>query len=187
MNIKKLLIANRSEVALRINSTCQARGIQTVGIYTEHDAFLSFVHKVNESYLLSGQGPAAYLNPDEIIQIALRTQVDAIHPGYGFLSENAAFAQKVLDAGLIWIGPDPKTIHLAGNKTHAKNFVKKCNIPVIPGISIECSWSDALMHAQQVAASIGYPLILKDPLSGGGKAMRRITTPDTFAQAWASV
>lgn len=186
-NIKKLLIANRSEVALRINATSHARGIKTVGIYAPQDIFLSYVHKVDEAHPLSQDGVAAYLNQDEIINIALQSEADAIHPAYGFLSEKADFAQKVIAAGLEWIGPNPEVMHLAGDKAQAKELVKACNVPVIPGETIKTCDDSSFEKIQHIANNMGYPIILKDPLSGGGKAMKRVDHPDDLESSWSSL
>ncbi|MFH1831770.1 MAG: biotin carboxylase N-terminal domain-containing protein [bacterium] len=192
-NIKKILIANRGEIALRINATCHALNIQTIGVYAPEDMYLSYVYKVDQAYLLSQAGINAYLNQEEIIEIALQTHTDAIHPGYGFLSENAIFAQKVIDAGLIWIGPDPQTLALTAHKTDAKNFVEKLGIPIVPGFHINGAQDEQkpetnnLASAHQIAHKIGFPVILKDPLSGGGKAMKLVHNQETLEIAWDSV
>ena len=134
--IKKILIANRSEIASRIQFTCHSLGIKTVAIYSSEDKYNSYIYSARKSYQLSQNGVQAYLNQNEIINIALKAEVDAIHPGYGFLSENANFSQKVIDAGIIWIGPSPKKIALMADKTQARNIMQKNNVTVVPGAHI---------------------------------------------------
>ena len=175
--ITKVLIANRSEVVSRINFSCQKMGIKTVSIYSPEDQLLPYVFQTNQNHALTKNGPAAYLNQDEIINIALKTKCDAIHPGYGFLSENSQFAQKVIDSGLVWIGPTPETIKLMGDKTCAREMMQKVGVPVIPGFHFLESEKDI---AQKFAAKIGYPVLLKDPLGGGGKAIQKIENAQEF-------
>ena len=185
--IKKILIAHRSEIALRIHKTAHALGIKTVAIYGPEDSHLSYVHHADEAYPLSLAGAQGYLNQGEIITIACSAKVDAIHPGYGFLSENALFAQKVLDAGLIWIGPAPQVIALMGDKTQARLLMQKIGIPIVSGHYVNTHEPDALLTAYTKASEIGYPILLKDPLGGGGKGMRKVSTADEFEKNWETV
>ncbi|MFA5075573.1 MAG: biotin carboxylase N-terminal domain-containing protein [Candidatus Babeliales bacterium] len=171
--IKKILIANRSEIVSRINATCKALNIKTVSIYSPEDKYLKYVFDTDERYPLSKNGYSAYLNQEEIINIALNAQVDAIHPGYGFLSENSQFAQKIIDTGLIWIGPNPETIKLMGNKICARNTLLSKQIPVIPGFYLKEINQETL---KKIEKEIGYPIILKDPNGGGGKAIKKINS-----------
>ncbi len=183
--LKKILIAHRSEVALRIQSTCTTLGIKVVAIYTQDDELLSFVAHADEAYRLSLVGVAGYLNQDEIITIALAAGVDAIHPGYGFLAENATFAKKVVDAGILWIGPDPHVIDLMGDKIKARMLVEHLGVPTIPGFYI--SGLDVREVEHHIKQHDLYPLLIKNPLSGGGKAMRSVAQESDFMPALESI
>ncbi|MCK4651314.1 ATP-grasp domain-containing protein [Candidatus Babeliales bacterium] len=172
--IKKVLIANRSEISSRIIFTCKRLGIKTVSIYCPQDKFLPYVWQADQNYPLSKNDFCAYIAQDEIIKIALNTKSDAIHPGYGFLSENAQFAKKVIDAGLLWIGPSPKTIKQMSDKILAKKIMQKFNIPVINGAYLKIANKNSI---KKKCEKIGFPIILKDPLGGGGKAIRKVNNP----------
>ncbi|HBS47596.1 TPA: acetyl-CoA carboxylase biotin carboxylase subunit [Candidatus Dependentiae bacterium] len=176
--MNKILIANRSEIASRIIQTCKYLEIKTVAIYSPEDKFASFVYDATESYPLTKSGIGGYLDQEEIIQIAKISNCDAIHPGYGFLSEMADFAQKVIDSGLIWIGPTPKQINLMGDKIQAKNLMQQINVPTIPGFEISANCDIANLKSK--VAEIGYPILLKAALGGGGKAMRRVNNESEF-------
>ena len=170
--MKKILVANRGEIALRVMKTCKRLGINTVAVYSEADWDAPFVHFADEAICL-GPPPSnkSYLLMDKIIQEALKLGVEGIHPGYGFLSENAEFSQKVTDAGMTFIGPEPEAIRVMGNKLAAKEAVKKYNIPLIPGT--EGAVSD-LEEAKKVAVEIGFPILIKASAGGGGKGMRTV-------------
>jgi len=187
VSLKKVLIANRSEVALRVLATCKARGIETVAIYTKEDRYSSFVYKADYAYQLTQSGYRGYLDQDEIISIALRSGADGLHPGYGFLSENSDFAQKIIDAGFVWIGPRPEAIALMGDKVIARKLMGRAGVPIVPGISLEDLTDAGKESARQKAIDIGFPVILKDPKSGGGKGMRKIQSIDEFDQCWDAV
>ncbi|MBI3830184.1 MAG: pyruvate carboxylase [Planctomycetes bacterium] len=169
--IHKLLVANRSEIAIRVFRACTEMGIGTVGIYSNEDKLALHRYKCDEAYLVGeGKGPvAAYLGMDEIVHLALEKGVDAIHPGYGFLSENSEFAEKVIMAGLIWVGPGPDQMRKVSDKVSARRLAQKLGIPVIPG-------SDgpvADIHAAtQFAHTCGYPLMVKASHGGGGRGIR---------------
>ncbi len=180
--IHKLLIANRGEIACRIAKTCREMGIATVAVYSDADARALHIELADEAVHI-GASPAAesYLNGAKIIAAAQRTGADAIHPGYGFLSENAAFAQAVTDAGLIWIGPTPAAIAAMGDKRRAKLLLK--DVPLVPGYSGEDQSDEALITA---ASQIGYPLMVKAAAGGGGKGMRRVAAADGLPEALAS-
>ena len=180
MTITKVLIANRGEIASRIIATCTARGVQTVAIYCTEDAQSPYVFAASEHHALSKSGSAAYLDTREIIDIAVRCGVSAIHPGYGFLAENAAFARAVIDAGLTWIGPAPETIDAMGCKASAREVMQAAGVPVLAGKTIDGD-------ADEIAALTGYPLLLKAALGGGGKAMRKVEGPEELATALATV
>ncbi|MDQ0416368.1 acetyl-CoA carboxylase biotin carboxylase subunit [Croceifilum oryzae] len=166
--IQKLLIANRGEIASRIIRTCRQQGIQTVAVYSQADLEMPFVKMADEAYLI-GDPPVSksYLQMDTIIEVAKKACVDAVHPGYGLLSENATFAQKVLDAGLVWVGPKPSVIAQMGDKVMARQVMIKANVPVVPGSDEITTWEEAV----QIANQIGYPVLLKASAGGGGVGM----------------
>ncbi len=180
--IKKILIANRGEIALRIIRACRDMGIRTVAVYSTADKNAMHTQLADESVCI---GPAAardsYLNESAILTAALLTNADAIHPGYGFLSERADFAQKVEQHGMIWIGPEPAMIEKMGDKVNAKKTAIKCGLPVVPGSDGAVkSFDDALKWAEK----IGYPIMLKAAAGGGGRGMRAVMTPDDMAEAF---
>lgn len=181
--IKKILIANRSEVALRIAHTCRLMGIKTVAVYAPQDQNLRFVYQADESYPLTGDGFAAYLNYQEIISIARKSGACAIHPGYGFLAERSEAARAIIDASIIWIGPTPESIALVGDKVRAKELAAYAGVPIIPGRSVGFDKNKAL----DFVGEIGFPVILKDPLGGGGKGTRVVRHESEFDKAWESV
>jgi len=170
MKLHKVLIANRGEIAVRIIRACKELGIKTVAVYSEADKYALHTRFADEAYLL-GPAPAAqsYLKIDKIIEIAQKTNSDAIHPGYGFLSENAEFAQAVEESGLIFIGPTAEAIKLMGDKLAARKTAEKNGIPVVPGVNRKIN---TLSEAVQVADELGYPLMIKAAAGGGGKGMR---------------
>ena len=173
----KVLIANRGEIACRIIRSCHALGYSSIAVYSEADATAQHVQMASESYLI---GPApikeSYLNIDIIIDIALKTKAKYIHPGYGFLSENASFAQQVQEAGLTWIGPAPKTISLMADKGRARNIAIKAGVPVLPGSEpINPNDSPSLRKA---ANKIGFPLLVKATGGGGGIGMRTVKSSE---------
>jgi geranyl-CoA carboxylase alpha subunit len=168
--IRKLLIANRGEIACRIIRTCRDMGIATVAVFSDADAHALHVESADEAVHIGGAAAAeSYLNIENIIQAALRSHADAVHPGYGFLAENAAFAQAVLDAGLTWVGPTPQAIEAMGNKAEAKKLLQ--GIPYVPGY-VDDDQSDAILIAE--AQKIGYPVMVKAAAGGGGKGMRLV-------------
>jgi acetyl-CoA carboxylase biotin carboxylase subunit len=178
---KKLLIANRGEIAVRLIRACHELGIIAVAVYSEPDRASLHVLKADEAYAI-GPAPAAesYLNIDRILQTARSCGADAIHPGYGFLSENAAFAKACGDAGIKFIGPSPASIELMGSKTRARQQMEKAGVPFVPGTSRALeSWA----KAREVAEKIGYPVMLKAAAGGGGKGMRLVATEADFASS----
>ena len=180
--IKKVLIANRGEIALRIIRTCRDMGIRTVAVYSTADRDAMHVQLADESVCI---GPAvardSYLNESAILTAALLTNADAIHPGYGFLSERADFAQKVEQHGMIWIGPAPDMIVRMGDKVNAKKTAIECGLPVVPGSDGALqSLDDALSTAEK----IGYPVMLKAAAGGGGRGMRPVMNADEMAEAY---
>ena len=176
--IKKILVANRGEIALRVMKTCKNLGINSVAIYSEADQSAPFVKYADEAVLV-GPAPSikSYLNQDKIISEALKLNVDAIHPGYGFLSENAEFASKVTDAGIIFIGPSPKAIEIMGDKLSAKNAVMEYDIPMVPGLNTAVT---DVNEAKESAEKIGFPILIKASAGGGGKGMRIVENKDEF-------
>lgn len=168
--MKKILIANRGEIALRVMRTARDMGIKTVAVYSDADRNAPHVRFADEAVHI-GASPSAksYLDMDKILQAAKDTGADGIHPGYGFLSENADFSQKVTDAGLTFIGPRPHAIRIMGSKLAAKEAVKDYDIPMVPGI--EEAITDVEL-AREIADRIGYPILIKASAGGGGKGMR---------------
>ncbi|WP_347717029.1 acetyl/propionyl/methylcrotonyl-CoA carboxylase subunit alpha [Sphingomonas sp.] len=182
--IASLLIANRGEIACRVIRTARKMGIRTVAVYSDADARALHVRMADEAVHI-GPSPAreSYLVGDKIIAAAKATGAEAIHPGYGFLSENADFAQAVLDAGLIWVGPRPDSIRAMGLKDAAKQRMIDAGVPVTPGY-LGADQSPATLAA--AAGKIGYPILIKAVAGGGGKGMRRVEAPAEFADALAS-
>ena len=180
MEMKKILVANRGEIALRIMRTAQNMGIKTVAVYSDADREAPHVRFADEAVHL-GNSPSSesYLNMDKIVEAALQTKAQAIHPGYGFLSENAVFAQLVTDNGIIFIGPKPHAIKIMGNKLAAKEAVKVYNIPMVPGI--EESITDISL-ARTVSEQIGFPILIKASAGGGGKGMRVVQRPSELQE-----
>jgi acetyl-CoA carboxylase biotin carboxylase subunit len=168
--MQKILVANRGEIALRVMRTAKEMGIATVAVFSEADRSMPFVRFADEAICI---GPAAssqsYLRIDKILEAAKLTGADAIHPGYGFLSENAAFSQAVTDAGLIFIGPSAHSINMMGNKISAKQAAKKFGVPMVPGT--EDPIEDAAT-AIRIAKEVGFPVLIKAAAGGGGKGMR---------------
>lgn len=168
--MKKILVANRGEIALRVMRTCRDMGIKTVAVFSEADRKAPFVVYADEAVCIGPPESAkSYLNADKIIEVAKQLHVDGIHPGYGFLSENAAFSDKVKNAGLIFIGPSAEAMRMMGDKLSAKDAAKKHKIPMVPG-------SDGAItdtkEAVKVAKEVGFPVLIKASAGGGGKGMR---------------
>ncbi len=173
LTIGKLLIANRGEIAARVIRTAHALGIATVAVYSDPDAGLPYVTLADEAVRLPGAAPAdTYLRADLIIAAAVATRADAIHPGYGFLSEDAAFARACADAGLIFVGPAPGTIAAMGDKVAAKAMMAAAGVPVLPSVTV-----DADGVRDDAAAQVGFPLLVKAAFGGGGRGMRLVTDP----------
>ncbi|MHC5202008.1 acetyl-CoA carboxylase biotin carboxylase subunit [Myroides sp. LJL119] len=168
--MKKILVANRGEIAVRIMSTAKKMGIKTVAVYSEVDRLAPHVKMADQAVCI-GPAPSSesYLLGDKIIHLAKQLQVDAIHPGYGFLSENANFAEACAKNGIIFIGPDSHAIKVMGSKLAAKETVKAYNIPMVPGLDQAITDID---QAKEVAQQIGFPILIKASAGGGGKGMR---------------
>lgn len=173
--MKKLLVANRGEIAVRIIRTAREMGITTVAVVSEADKS-SYVADLADEVIVIGPAPAglSYLNHDAVLKAAADSGADAIHPGYGFLSENAEFAGKVVTAGLIWVGPSPASIDLMGDKSRARRAAIDAGVPTLPGTEHALREGDDVVA---IAASIGYPLVVKASAGGGGRGIRLITDP----------
>jgi propionyl-CoA carboxylase alpha chain len=176
---RKVLIANRGEIAVRIARTCRSMGIATVAVHSDVDADALHVHSCDEAVRLGGATPAeSYLRTDALLDAAARTGADAVHPGYGFLSENAGFARAVTDAGLTWIGPTPDAIAAMGDKVEAKRRMAAAGVPLVPGVELP-DGADVAAAGEQV----GYPLLVKAAAGGGGKGMRTVRDAAHLADA----
>ena len=180
----KVLVANRGEIAIRIFRTLRELGIGCVAVFSDADRGRAHVEAADEAYLI-GPGPAAesYLRADVIVDTALRAGADAVHPGYGFLAENAAFARLVDEAGLTWIGPPAGAIELMGSKTAARRAMRDAGVPIIPGTIEPLPDADALLA---LGAEIGYPLLVKAAAGGGGKGMKLVESAAEAARAFES-
>ncbi|TWD98136.1 acetyl-CoA carboxylase biotin carboxylase subunit [Peribacillus frigoritolerans] len=180
--IRKILIANRGEIASRIIRTCKKLGILTVAVHSEADSDSPFVGLADEAYLLGGpRVQESYLNVNKILEIAKETGAEAIHPGYGFLSENADFARSCEEAGLIFIGPKPEIIQQMGNKVEARKKMEQAGLPLVPGFSRPLIDS---AEAAAVAEKIGYPVMLKAAAGGGGIGMQAVANEDELTKAF---
>jgi len=179
--MKKIMVANRGEIALRIMKTCKRMGIETVAVFSEADAHAPHVQFADQAVLL-GPAPSSqsYLKGALIVEKALELGVDAIHPGYGFLSENADFARAVIQAGLIFIGPSPEAMEIMGSKLGAKAAVKNFQVPLVPGTAEAITDID---EAKSIAQSIGFPVLIKASAGGGGKGMRIVEVAGEFEEA----
>ncbi len=177
---KKILIANRGEIAVRIIRACQERGISTVAVYSDADRAALHVRYADEAYRI-GPAPAreSYLRIDHLIEVAVASGADAVHPGYGFLAENAQFAASCRDAGIVFIGPSPEAIAAMGDKITARELVAKAGVPLVPGSARDLD-DDVL---QSAAEELGYPVLVKASAGGGGKGMRLVRDPQHLISA----
>jgi propionyl-CoA carboxylase alpha chain len=179
--MKKILVANRGEIACRILRACKDAGIQTVAIFSDHDKNALHVSLADEAYSLGGNTPAeSYLRQDLILEIATRSECDAVHPGYGFLSENGVFAKEVEARGLIFIGPTGESIERLGDKTAARRLAEEQGVPTVPGTLEPLK---DLTEALETAAAVGYPILLKAAAGGGGKGMRVVESEKDLESA----
>ena len=183
--VRKVLVANRGEIACRILRACNEAGLPSVAIYAENDASSMFVELADEAVLLTGDSIGeTYLDQDQILAIAKSTGADAIHPGFGFLSERADFARAVGNAGLQWVGPSPEAIEQMGDKMTARITMRAAGVPVIPGEEIEHEdEADALAAIEAASHRVGYPMLLKASSGGGGKGMRAVHAPDDLIES----
>ncbi len=182
--LRKILIANRGEIAVRIIRACAEMGIRSVAIYSDADRFALHVKKADESYCIGSEPLAGYLNVYALVDLAAATGCDAIHPGYGFLSENAQFARACKERGIIFIGPDADVIHRMGDKTEARKAMIAAGIPVTPGSDGNL---DNVEQALVVAETIGYPVMLKATSGGGGRGIRRCDNADELQRNYQRV
>ncbi len=182
--LRACLIANRGEIALRIIRACRELGVRACAVYSEADAHAQHVLAADDAFALGGSAPAeSYLDVQKLLDAARQMGCDCVHPGYGFLSENADFAQAVIDAGLIWIGPPPNAIRSMGIKTEARALMRAAGVPLAPGFDDEHASDDALLNAAQ---SIGYPVMVKAAGGGGGKGIRIVEQAEMLLEAVAA-
>jgi acetyl-CoA carboxylase, biotin carboxylase subunit len=179
---RKILIANRGEIAVRVMRACREMGIRTVGVYSEVDRKALHVRYADEALAI---GPAlsaeSYLRIDRVVDAARASRADAVHPGYGFLSENVAFARAVADAGITFIGPSPEAMELLGSKTAARGLVAGAGLPVVPGTARS---PESLEEARRAVESVGFPVMLKAAAGGGGKGIRLVRSAAQLESAW---
>ncbi|MDH3253228.1 MAG: ATP-grasp domain-containing protein, partial [Ignavibacteria bacterium] len=183
-SIRKILIANRGEIAVRIMRTCREMGIQTVAVYSDADSAMPHVTIADEAYHI-GPSPSreSYLSMDKVLDVARQSRADAIHPGYGFLSENAEFARRTEAEGFIFIGPTPEAIEAMGDKTEARRIVGASGVPVVPGTPGAVS---SVSDAESFCEAHGFPVLLKAAAGGGGKGMRVVHEQKELARAFSS-
>jgi acetyl/propionyl-CoA carboxylase alpha subunit len=179
--MKKVLVANRGEIALRVFRSCRDLGLSTVAVHSEADAGSLHAQSADEAYLI-GPAPArdSYLKVDAVLDAAARSGADAIHPGYGFLSENADFAERVIGAGLTWIGPAPDVIRSMGDKQRAREIAEEAGVPIVPGS--RRFLPEVLDGLAEAAEAVGYPLLVKAAAGGGGIGMRRVDVADKLTE-----
>jgi acetyl-CoA carboxylase biotin carboxylase subunit len=178
---KKILIANRGEIAVRVIRACHEMGIAAVAVYSDVDRASLHVRKADEAYPIGASAASeSYLNIQKILDVAARSGADAIHPGYGFLSENAKFARACADAGVKFIGPPAAAMDAMGSKTRARQAMERAGVPFVPGTS---RGLESFQQAEEVSARIGYPVMLKAAAGGGGKGMRLVHAPEDLKSA----
>src|SRR2546427_5676520 len=183
MALARLLVANRGEIAIRIARAAAALGIRTVGVYSEDDRESLHVRHVDEARPLRGSGPRAYLDAGQLLAAARETGCDAVHPGYGFLSEQAGFARRCAEAGLVFVGPRPETLALLGDKVAARALAERCGVPVLRGTSGPAGLAEA--RAFLAALGNSEAALVKAVAGGGGRGMRIVRRPEELDEAWA--
>ncbi|MBV8775014.1 MAG: hypothetical protein JO166_22165 [Deltaproteobacteria bacterium] len=182
---KRLLIANRGEVAIRIARTAADMGIATVAVFSEDDAASLHIRKADEARALRGMGVAAYLDIEQIIETAKASECDAIHPGYGFLSENPEFARKCLNVGMMFIGPSPEQLELAADKLRARALATDCGVPVLPASDPPVTLGEAREFFAGLDSGCG--MMIKAVAGGGGRGMREVFQPGQIDDAYAQM
>ena len=180
--MRKVLIANRGEIAVRVVRACRDAGLASVAVYAEPDLDALHVQMADEAYSLSGTtGPETYLDIGKLIKVALESGADAVHPGYGFLAENAEFARAVAAAGLTWIGPPPEAIEALGDKVRARHIAREAGAPLTPGTQ------DPVHDAEEIrafGAEYGYPIAIKAAFGGGGRGLKVAWGEDEVAEQY---
>ena len=179
---KKILIANRGEIAVRVIRACRELGIISAAIYSDADKTTLHTRLADESYHI-GPSPAheSYLNKEKILKLAKEIKADAVHPGYGFFSENAEFIKTLEQNNITFIGPSSKSVNLMGSKTEARKLMTKNNVPIVPGTTEAVK---SVKDAIKISKDIGYPVLLKAAAGGGGKGMRKISNESEFESAF---
>jgi len=179
--IQTVLVANRGEIAVRVLRSCHERGLHTVAVYSTPDRSAPHVRLADEAYHIGpAEASASYLDQEKIIDVAHRSGADAIHPGYGFLSENADFAEACAEADVHFVGPPPEAIRAMGDKTAARRLMEEAGVPMAPGTTDAVATTE---EGEEIAAEIGYPVLIKAAAGGGGKGMRIVHEPENFAGA----
>ncbi|WP_022670188.1 acetyl-CoA carboxylase biotin carboxylase subunit [Hippea alviniae] len=179
---KKVLIANRGEIAIRVARACRKMGIETVAVYSEVDRNALHVRYADEAYYIGPPAPAeSYLNIEKIVEVAVKSGCDAVHPGYGFLSENSEFVKACEEAGITFIGPNTESMYILGDKTRARQRMIEAGVPVVPGTKDPV---ESLEHALKIAEEVGYPIMFKASAGGGGKGMRLIRSAEEFKEVY---
>jgi len=178
---RKVLVANRGEIAIRVFRTLRELGVGTVAVYSEPDRNAAHVAYADEAYLVGGGAPSeSYLNQERILDAAARAGAEAIHPGYGFLAENAVFAQACLDAGIVWIGPPPAAIEAMGSKIEARERMRAAGVPIVPGVTERVDSAD---EVRRLGDELGWPIAIKASAGGGGKGLKVVRSADEAARA----
>ena len=183
MSLSSLLIANRGEIAIRIARAAAELGLRTVAVFSDDDAQSLHTRKTDEALPLGGSGPAAYLDAGRIVELAKQTGCEAVHPGYGFLSENADFARRCAEAGISFVGPRPDILELFGDKVQARALAQRCDVPILPGTTQPTSLDEA--RAFFASLGDGGAMLIKAVAGGGGRGMRMVHSADELEEAYA--